>query len=241
MATNDISMFGHEDSTASIIDTSTTSSGDNNIVSWHQYHFYVISMLISLGCLFIKLPQINNILQSKQTKSISMKAVITECLGHSIGLVYHVAMSYPLSSYSEYLVLVPQDLVLLCVLVYYNNMFDARVATAFTVYVLTCVLLMSGVISPVILKAAILLSTPISLFSKSLQIRLLYKSKNVGQLSLTSWCVTTGCSTARLLTSIYETGDGIIVVNLFSGILLNIVIILQIVYYNRLNRKVKLP
>ncbi|XP_014770666.1 mannose-P-dolichol utilization defect 1 protein homolog isoform X1 [Octopus bimaculoides] len=205
------------------------------------FHFYIISFLIALCSMFIKMPQIRNILHAKKAKSVSLRAILTETCGHSIVLVYHFAMNYPFTSYSEYIFLVPQDLILLCILLYYNDRFDMRVVTGFMVYFFSCIFLASGVISNAVLKIAIILATPISFFSKSLQIYSLHQSKDVGQLSFTTWLATTVCSTARLLTSLYETGDHVVSMNFLCSILLNIVIMVQIVYYNWVNRKEKLP
>ncbi|CAE1169524.1 PQLC3 [Acanthosepion pharaonis] len=184
-----------------------------------------------------KMPQIYSVFKAKKTKSISLKSLIVEGFGHSVMLTYHFALHYPFSSYSEYTFLVPQDLILITLLLFYDDLFSLKVSSYYLLYLGFFYLLAFNKLPFVLLKMTMMLSTPISVISKLLQIHALFITKDAGQLNLATWCLLGTSSLARLFTTLVLTGDFVVLINFGCSVILNFLIAAMIIYYRKAAKK----
>ncbi|XP_037072386.1 solute carrier family 66 member 3-like [Pollicipes pollicipes] len=65
-----------------------------------------------VGSLVLKLPQIAATLRSGSARGLSLQSLLLELTGFTINFCYNAAHGYPLLSYFEYALLIPQDVLL---------------------------------------------------------------------------------------------------------------------------------
>ncbi|XP_061182638.1 solute carrier family 66 member 3-like [Saccostrea echinata] len=200
-------------------------------------HFLSYSVILS--SLIVKVPQIISVLNAKNTKGLSLSSVLLEEVGYSIMLTYSFAMGYPLASYFEYTVLVLQDFILIVAVLHFDGILKMKTIPVFLLYFLVYTGIAFRWFPDIILTAVISLVTPLSFTSKLAQIKLLYTSKNPGQVSLMTWCIVTYGATARILTSFFLTGDFGVILNFTVAASMNMTISCMIFYYRQLAKDKK--
>ncbi|CAC5399108.1 PQLC3 [Mytilus coruscus] len=185
----------------------------------------ILSTTVIIGGLSLKIPQIVSVVKANSTRGLSFSGVILEECAYSIMLTYHFASGYPLMTYLEYTVCVLQDLLLIMLILYYNDQFG----------------LMSviWIFPDFIVNASINLVTPLSVFSKAAQIRTLWEKKDSGHVSLTTYSIAAYGCIARVVTTALQTADVAVLINFISSGSLNLVIVALIIVY-RQNKKHKL-
>lgn len=200
-----------------------------DIVSFSHY----LSYSVILTSLFVKVPQILSVLNARSTKGLSLSSVLLEEIGYSILLTYNFALGYPLASYFEYTVLVLQDFILIIAILHFDGLLKIHTLPAFLVYFLVYTGIAFRWFPDFVLTTVISLVTPLSFSSKFAQIKLLYTSKNPGQVSLATWGIVAYGATARVVTSCVLTGDPGVILNFCVAASMNIFISCMVVYYRQ--------
>lgn len=183
--------------------------------------------------LFVKVPQILSVLNARSTKGLSLSSVLLEEIGYSIMLTYNFALGYPLASYFEYTVLVLQDFILIIAILHFDGLLKIQTLPGFLLYFLVYTGIALRWFPDFVLTTVISLVTPLSFSSKFAQIKLLYNSKNPGQVSLATWGIVAYGATARVVTSCVLTGDPGVILNFCVAASMNIFISCMIVYYRQ--------
>lgn len=200
-----------------------------DIVSFSHY----LSYSVILTSLFVKVPQILSVLNARSTKGLSLSSVLLEEIGYSILLTYNFALGYPLASYFEYTVLVLQDFILIIAILHFDGLLKIHTLPAFLVYFLVYTGIAFRWFPDFVLTTVISLVTPLSFSSKFAQIKLLYTSKNPGQVSLATWGIVAYGATARVVTSCVLTGDPGVILNFCVAASMNTFISCMIVHYRQ--------
>lgn len=200
-----------------------------DIVSFSHY----LSYSVILTSLFVKVPQILSVLNARSTKGLSLSSVLLEEIGYSILLTYNFALGYPLASYFEYTVLVLQDFILIIAILHFDGLLKIHTLPAFLVYFLVYTGIAFRWFPDFVLTTVISLVTPLSFSSKFAQIKLLYTSKNPGQVSLATWGIVAYGATARVVTSCVLTGDPGVILNFCVAASMNTFISCMIVFYRQ--------
>lgn len=200
-----------------------------DVVSFSHY----LSYSVILTSLFVKVPQILSVLNARSTKGLSLSSVLLEEIGYSILLTYNFALGYPLASYFEYTVLVLQDFILIIAILHFDGLLKIHILPAFLLYFLVYTGIALRWFPDFVLTTVIGLVTPLSFSSKFAQIKLLYTSKNPGQVSLATWAIVAYGATARVVTSCVLTGDPGVILNFCVAASMNVFISCMIVYYRQ--------
>lgn len=200
-----------------------------DIVSFSHY----LSYSVILTSLFVKVPQILSVLNARSTKGLSLSSVLLEEIGYSILLTYNFALGYPLASYFEYTVLVLQDFILIIAILHFDGLLKIHTLPAFLLYFLVYTGIALRWFPDFVLTTVISLVTPLSFSSKFAQIKLLYTSKNPGQVSLATWGIVAYGATARVVTSCVLTGDPGVILNFCVAASMNTFISCMIVHYRQ--------
>lgn len=200
-----------------------------DIVSFSHY----LSYSVILTSLFVKVPQILSVLNARSTKGLSLSSVLLEEIGYSILLTYNFALGYPLASYFEYTVLVLQDFILIIAILHFDGLLKIHTLPAFLVYFLVYTGIALRWFPDFVLTTVISLVTPLSFSSKFAQIKLLYTSKNPGQVSLATWGIVAYGATARVVTSCVLTGDPGVILNFCVAASMNTFISCMVVHYRQ--------
>lgn len=200
-----------------------------DIVSFSHY----LSYSVILTSLFVKVPQILSVLNARSTKGLSLSSVLLEEIGYSILLTYNFALGYPLASYFEYTVLVLQDFILIIAILHFDGLLKIHTLPAFLLYFLVYTGIAFRWFPDFVLTTVISLVTPLSFSSKFAQIKLLYTSKNPGQVSLATWGIVAYGATARVVTSCVLTGDPGVILNFCVAASMNTFISCMVVHYRQ--------
>ena len=168
---------------------------------------YLISKGLSIGIVLFsftsKLPQILYMLKTKDMKGLSYISIYLDILSTLFYTMYPYHMGYPFLTYGEGLIM---SFLFLC----YKGFFDDKIWK----------LIGSG-------------STVLSMGSRITQIISSYKSKSTGPLSTITYGLNMLGNAARIFTSLKETNDIIMVGGFVVSFILNLIIFLQIIYYNK--------
>ncbi|VDI73239.1 mannose-P-dolichol utilization defect 1 [Mytilus galloprovincialis] len=210
----------------------------------------ILSTSVIIGGLSLKIPQIISVVKASSTRGLSLSGVILEECAYSIMLTYHFASGYPLMTYLEYTVCVLQDLMLIMLILHYNDQFSLNSIIWFVVYPFDkefIFLYNSGTgqsgfqarNNATLVMVRGNLVTPLSVFSKAAQIKTLWEKKDSGHVSLTTYSLAAYGCIARVVTTALQTADVAVLINYITSGSLNLVIVALIIVYSQ-NKKHKL-
>ncbi|CAK9303998.1 unnamed protein product [Gordionus sp. m RMFG-2023] len=202
----------------------------------------VLSYTIIMGSLLVKLPQIIKIFQARNCDGISIYSILVELLAITTTMIYGYAQDFPFSSWGDSLFMGIQTFIIANLYFYYNqrilkgsnsnNLATCLIFSSFYILIIGIFMAPQQVIPLYYISALQTFNLPIVFFSKALQIFENYKNSSTGQLSILSYSLITLGSMARIFTSIQETGDTLVILPFCLASCLNVVLILQILYYS---------
>ena len=106
-----------------------------------------------------------------------------------------------------------------------------KAALFFILYTAIMVYLCSPIVPKTVLTALQASNVPIVVLAKGIQVFTNYQNQSTGQLSIITLLLLFAGSLARILTSIYETGDQLIVWTYILATFMNGLLLFQIYYY----------
>ena len=204
---------------------------------------YLISKGLSIGIVFFsfisKLPQILYMLKTKETKGLSYLSIYLDILSGLFYTMYPYHMGYPFLTYGEGLILLFQNIFIFCIVWKYdtyqgsdkNNM---TFSLGLVSFLFACY---KGFFNDKIWKLIGSGSTALSMISRLTQIMESYRAKSTGPLSTFTYFLNMGGNLARLFTTIKETQDWIMAAGFVVSFVLNFIVFLQIIYYNKPKKK----
>ena len=200
---------------------------------------YLISKGLSIGIVLLsftsKLPQILFMLKSKEMKGLSYLSIYLDILSTLFYTMYPFHMGYPFLTYGEGLILLFQNFLIFFICWKYdtdqssdkNNMSFSLLLVSFLF------LCYKGLFDDRIWKIIGSASTVLSMGSRITQILTSYKTKSTGPLSTITYGLNMLGNSARIFTTLKETKDLIMAGGFVVSFILNLIIFLQIIYYNR--------
>uniref|UniRef100_A0A1Y1NKW7 Mannose-P-dolichol utilization defect 1 protein homolog n=1 Tax=Photinus pyralis TaxID=7054 RepID=A0A1Y1NKW7_PHOPY len=189
-----------------------------------------LGVVLILGAVLVKVPQIIKIFKSKSAVGISISSVTLDLVAITIFLSYSFVKGFPFTSYGDALFLAIQTLIVGVLVLYYSG--SPSNATIYTIgYLITCFIMMSGITPIGILWTLQGFNIPILLTGKLTQAYTNYKNGTTGQLSAVTLIMLFGGSLARIFTSIQETGDFMIILTYLVSSSANFVLVFQLWYY----------
>ncbi|OON22207.1 PQ loop repeat protein [Opisthorchis viverrini] len=168
-------------------------------------------------------------LGSRSAAGLSILSLLLELLTYTTTSAYSLANSYPFSSYGEATFLALQTFIITWLAITWKSQ---PLGVAFSaVYVAGLAVTFSPVMPLSVLYTLQTLNVPIMLVSKILQIAANWRNGSTGQLSAITLCLFALGSTARIFTSLEETGDNLIILTYILSTLCNYILMGQVFYY----------
>ena len=200
---------------------------------------YLISKGLSIGIVLFsftsKLPQILYMLNTKDMKGLSYISIYLDILSTLFYTMYPYHMGYPFLTYGEGLIILFQNFLIFFICWKYDTYQSAdKNNMSFSLLLVSFLFLCyKGFFDEKIWKIIGSASTVLSMGSRITQLYTSYKSKSTGPLSTITYGLNMMGNAARIFTSLKETNDIIMVGGFVVSFVLNLIIFLQIIYYNK--------
>ncbi|GFN75761.1 mannose-p-dolichol utilization defect 1 protein-like [Plakobranchus ocellatus] len=211
---------------------------DEFFVKFNILHVPCLKILISkclgyaiiVGSFIVKVPQIIKILKAKSGEGISLISVTLELFAISAAWAYGAGHKFPFSAYGEAIFLAIQTGTIAFLVCAFSDQLTKGLA-----YISAYVGIMGFLLSPAApmgLLAALQAGNVVTVsVSKLIQASANYKNKSTGQLSVITVYMLLFGSTARIFTSIQETGDTMVVLTYVAAAICNSIVAGQFIYY----------
>ncbi|XP_051166761.1 mannose-P-dolichol utilization defect 1 protein homolog [Leptopilina boulardi] len=189
-----------------------------------------LGILIILGSLLVKVPQIVKILNNKSAEGINPFSVILDLFAITAVVSYSFANKFPFSAWGDGVFLGLQTLTIVMLVMHYNGQ-TAKASAFLAAYTALLAAVFSNSIPLKVLWVGQTIVIPILLTSRFMQARTNYLNGNTGQLSAVTGFMLFFGSLARIFTSIQETGDYSMIIMYICSTSANAVIVLQLLFY----------
>nr|XP_033781464.1 mannose-P-dolichol utilization defect 1 protein [Geotrypetes seraphini] len=190
----------------------------------------LLGIVIIIGSLMVKLPQIFKILRAQSAEGLSFSSVLLELLAITGTMTYSIANSFPFSSWGEALFLMLQTITIAFLIQHYLG--QTLRGTLFLVVYLALLSLLLSPLTPMAVVTVLQASNmPAVIFSRLIQAASNYQNGHTGQLSAITVFLLFAGSLARIFTSVQETGDVLMALTYVVSSVCNGVIACQLLYY----------
>jgi len=192
----------------------------------------LLGYFIIVASSLIKLPQLFKILSARSASGLSFSGTFLELIAITFTASYSYAKRFPFSAWGEAVFLYVETALIAFFTLWFN-----RNRLGSLLFLMLCVssvyLLTSGLLTPAQLWYLQACNVPLAVGGKLIQAGVNLKNKHTGHLSfITAFLLFIGCI-VRILTSIQETGDKVVIITYAAASLANLVLVLQILYYWR--------
>ena len=200
---------------------------------------YLISKGLSIGIVLFsftsKLSQILYMYNSKDIKGLSYLSIYLDIFSFLCSTLYSYHKEYPFLTYGESVIILLQNLLIFFMAWKYDiNQSSDRNNMSFTLIICGFLFIIyKGLLDEKYWNLVGSASTFLSVGSRFTQIINSYKEKSTGPLSTITFGLNMLGNAARIFTTLNETKDLIIAGGFIISFLLNLIIFLQIIYYNR--------
>eukprot|EP01040_Poterioochromonas_malhamensis_P015701 gene15701-17625_t len=193
-----------------------------------------LSLGIVLGSVIVKLPQIINITSTKDVKGLSPEAFYTEVPMTLLTVVYNIRQGYSFSTYGESVMILIQNIILVLLLWQYTKPIPPSFTVKLSVLGLFTIIgyISYAVVPHQYLQILPLMTLPMLVYSRMVQIISSWKNKTTGQLSSITVGLTFIGGLVRVFTTITDVGlDFSLLTSLGIGTVLSGVQLAQIYFY----------
>ncbi|KAK7090967.1 mannose-P-dolichol utilization defect 1 protein homolog [Littorina saxatilis] len=196
----------------------------------------VIGYLLVITTSGLQIPHIIKVLRSRNCEGVSVLSVAILLHSSSANVAYCINKNFSLSTWAESVPLMAQYITLMCLLLLYRG--QQRNMLVFVVlYVLMMLPLMLGVVPGHVVCYLKVLTLPLTLLGKVDHIYNAYKRGGTGQMSKSSIFLLNMRSVGRLLTSLLDARDTVLVLCYAHACFWNTLITCQTVYYSHRRRR----
>ncbi|XP_063239519.1 solute carrier family 66 member 3 [Bacillus rossius redtenbacheri] len=193
----------------------------------------VLSVITIALCFILKIPQILNIIKLKSAKGISLKALLLELSSYTVMTCYNYTNGYALLTYMEYPVIISQQAVLILLVSRHSGLLGGRCAVLCALYLAVTCCFLSGVLPKAVLAGLVPLCTPVSAFSKVMQLYEIVSSKNAESVSLLTWFLSAFTNLTRIYTIYLDSADPMLLTNFSISVALSSSVLAAAAYYRR--------
>jgi mannose-P-dolichol utilization defect protein 1 len=186
---------------------------------------------IVLAGAMVKLPQILKILSARSARGLSLSSCILETFAMGIGLAYNFRQGNPFSTYGELLFITIENIIIILLILNYSSHSKDLYLTGITIVATSYALGSSTIINDTFLSYLQASTIPISLSSKIPQIITNYENSSTGQLSSFAVFGFTVGSLARIVTTLSEVDDSLILSGYILGSIFNVILAIQMIIY----------
>ena len=200
---------------------------------------YLLSKLLSIGLIILsftnKLPQIINMYKSKEVIGLSYISIYLDVICTLFSSLYPFHKGYAFLTYGEVVIVLFENLIIfLLSWIYDKNKSNKKNNISFIFFIISFLFIcFKGILNEKTWTIIGSTSTSFAVLSKIIQIIRCYKVKNTGPLSTYTFGANMFGNIIRFFTSIKETKDYMLAGGCFIAFILNLIIFIQIIYYNR--------
>ena len=226
-----------------------------SIACWKGLFVKGLGVMIILGSTFNKLPIMINILKSKSAIGLSRFSFYGETIVYANAAIYGYLSKYPITEYGENVSLLCQNIVLIVMTWYFLNHNTIKsksddddddkynktttktksvstkeqigVVTGFLIYVTTMIFYLPSDYWYLLMST----TWPIMLYARGTQVMTTYKEKQTGNLSIVTTTMNLGGSIIRIITTLQETGDLIVLFGYLLSGGLSLIMFIQYFWY----------
>jgi len=185
---------------------------------------------IIAGATIVKVPQVLKLLKAKSSVGLSFVGVFLELLAITFGAAYAFNKNYPFSAWGESLFMLIETAAIAFLVLFYDGKKSTSVLFLIS-FTSALYVLMSGLTPVNVLWTLQASNLPLVIVGKLLQAFKNYSNSHTGQLSAITTVLLLLGSTARIFTSIQETGDNLVVLIFVAATFANLVLFAQLVFY----------
>jgi hypothetical protein len=215
------------------------SDGTLSLACFSHIFAKLAGILIITMSFTLKVPQIFTIVYNKSAKGISTASIYSDLINVLCSLLYCYKYNLPLSISGEYISLTAQNFLILLLSWYYGKddrkptMTDKvrRIFVVICFVVFTYVSMFCDIYPPYVWDLMAATNVPTVGISRFSQISQLYKTGEVGSLSLASFILRTFKNFIKTILLMIETNDYILIFNQIYNGLLGTIVISMIIYY----------
>jgi mannose-P-dolichol utilization defect 1 len=197
-----------------------------------------LGVAIILASCVNKTPIMMNMYNVKSAAGISRTSLYFEWLMYSNGASYSFLLGHPFTAYGENVSLLVQTVILVLMSWQFSptkvNLQEQLVVVFGALLYCLVVLVLLPVENQYLLMTTI---WPISIYARGNQIFETFSCKHTGSLSIVTTSLNVMGNAIRILTTLKETGDVVLVLSYFLGLFLNLVMWGQYWYYLENTRK----
>jgi mannose-P-dolichol utilization defect protein 1 len=176
-------------------------------------------------------PQIVKILNAKSSDGISLWSVLLDLMAITFHISYSFVKGFPFSAWGDGTFVGIQTAIIAALVFFFGHKSLAKSVVFVILYAIITYILMSGITPLDYLWTAQGFNVPILLIGKLSQAVTNYRNGSTGQLSAATCFMLLAGSTARIFTSIQETGDTMMIIIYAVSSFANAVIVAQLLYY----------
>ncbi|BET00051.1 PQ loop repeat containing 3 [Nesidiocoris tenuis] len=180
---------------------------------------HLISDLLSIitisMCLFLKVPQIMNIVRRKSADGMNIYSLLMELASYSTTALYNYTNGYAILTYLEYPIIIAQEYVLIYLVLYHQDLVGQKSILGSIAYALVVTGFLSRWIPPSVLTLLIPFCTPVSLSSKALQLWEILRKMNADTVSVSTWIISALTNASRIYTIYMDSMDMLLLANVF--------------------------
>lgn len=192
----------------------------------------VMGIAIITTASIVKLPQILKLLTSQSSQGLSLSSLGLETAAFAITLAYNVRREFPFSTYGETVFILLQNIVLgYLVLRFSPQNFQLASVFPVTTFAFLIAVFSADIVPDSLLSTFQAGAGILSTVSKLPQILAVHQQGGTGQLSAFAVFNYLLGSAMRILTSLREVNDNLILAGFVAGFALNAVLALQMAYY----------
>ena len=189
-----------------------------------------LGVVLIMGAVLVKVPQILKIIKGKSGAGISMSSVSLDLTAMTIFMSYSFVKGFPFTAWGDTFFLVIQTVTVGILVLFYESSTSNAISYLIG-FSISAFVLMSGITPIGVLWTLQGFNIPIVLMGKLTQAYTNYKNGTTGQLSAVTLIMLFGGSLARIFTSIQETGDFMMVLTYIVSCSANFVLVLQLWHY----------
>ncbi|XP_063968667.1 solute carrier family 66 member 3-like [Lytechinus pictus] len=195
--------------------------------------------------LFVKIPQMRNIVKTGSVRGLSLKGFLMETVVYMVGLLYYFNNNFPFLVYAEYIALEIQALLMVLVFLHYSNDLDVRIlpvalqASRRPVgsFFLMTAIIGSGSLPTSIIAFFFSMNLPLNASSKLLALNTIYSTKNSGSASFLMWSISGLTSAGRIATNLMTKPDYLVLTNFTVAASLSFSVCCAIIIYRPSEKK----
>ncbi|XP_026476103.1 PQ-loop repeat-containing protein 3-like, partial [Ctenocephalides felis] len=202
---------------------------------------YIISDILSFItiaiCFILKVPQIKTLHEKKSARGINLYGLMLELSSYTIMFSYNFVNRYALLSYLEYPIILIQQLILIYLVLLYNNLISKNTLIFVVGYLILASVLAFDMLPRTVLGILVPMCTPIGASSKIVQLFEILRTKDSESVSVLTWFISAFTNLTRIYTIYMDSADFTLLGNFIISTVLSTSVMFAALFYKKANEK----